>query len=146
MINPPGSAPMKIQQPDAKEKKLLVVLVLVIGAFGAAFVIWLHRWGGHIRSLLLSQQYEEARRQSSQIKLLVTGSLIFCLFALGVLAIDIGHRAFKEKRFPPSQSRVLVPTRIHEGEAALQRAKICFLIGASLLVATMVCTFWAISQ
>jgi ABC-type Fe3+ transport system permease subunit len=137
---------MNIQQPDSKEKKLLVVLVLVIGAFGAAFVIWLYRWGGQIRNLLLSQQYEEARRQSSQIKLLISGALIFCLFALAVLAIDIGYRAFKEKRFPPSQSRVLVPTRIHEGEAAIQRAKICYLIGASFLLATLVCTFWAISQ
>ncbi len=132
--------------PSAKEKRMAMIMIVVLSIVGAILLWMLWRWSGFIAQLIQTSQFEEARRQSRYVVGFVFATMSCSLLALSALIGDQNWRARTEQRYPHTGAKVFRKTLVLSGAAAVRKANFGLLASLGLLALGLISAFWTYSE
>ena len=111
---------------DKKYRKKIIVIYLISVALGAALIGWGVPWvKGHIKGL-------EPESALNNLIILLR-FMFFSIVPFGFLILSHGRKVLIHEQFPPPDSKVIVDTKIVEGEKALMRGRLIIAAAVSLI-------------
>lgn len=127
---------MSIQPADVKEKRIAIIIIVILIAFACGLTYGFYQWKEQITLIAKGGDVAEATKQLGILQLFVYGLMIIsALGVAGVLAIN-SAKALQEKRYPATGVPVFRNTEVLFGDAAVRKAKQGFIAaGVALLVA-----------
>jgi hypothetical protein len=112
---------------DKRARMLFILAWIVCVCVGAALIRWVLPWGQ-------GQLERTEPGDALHVIQLVIGFIFLSVIPFGVYLLRLGRRAVAHQQMPPPGTRVIMDTKVLEGDKAVTRGRLIMVI-ALLLVA-----------
>jgi hypothetical protein len=120
----------EIHRADPAIRRLMLYVVVIIAAVGAAGVAVFQRWFANVQLLPADEAWAELVGALTWIG----GAMLVLVLATSVYALRLGSKIKRVGQYPLSEARTLRDTVILQGKPARSRGNLLQMIGALLLV------------
>jgi len=137
---------MTIQQADAREKRIAIIIVIVLIAFACGLTYGFFQWKAQITLIAKAGEIGEATRQLGILQLFIYGVMIVsALGVAAVLAIN-SAKALQEKRYPATGVPVFRNVEVLTGDLAVRKAKQGLALAVFALLIALIALYFAMTS
>jgi len=123
--------PDRIILADKKYRKKIFIIYFISVALGAALIGWGLPWvKGHIQGL--------APESALNNLIMLVRFMFLSIVPIGFYILSHGRKILIHKQFPPPGTKVIIDTRVIEGEKALIRGRLIIAIAGCLIAVCLI--------